>query len=63
MPVDPMPDRAPAHAAERLQLVAPPFHVQSTARQQRDGFPYFAFHESVAALLSRKWRELCVAGL
>ena len=62
MIVEPTPNRASAHAAER-KLVAPPFHVQSTAGEQRDGFPCFAFHESVAALWSQKWRALCAAGI
>ena len=42
---------------------APPYHVQSTAATVRDGFPYFAFHESVSALWSVKWRPPCAAGI
>ena len=51
-----------AQAAGR-KVVAPPYHVQLTAREQRDGFPYFAFHGSVSALWSQKWREPCRAGI
>ena len=51
-----------ARAAGR-KVVAQPYHVQSTARDLRDGFPYFAFHASVSALWSQKWREPCAAGV
>ena len=40
-------------------IVAPPFHVQSTAADLRAGFPYFSHHDSVAALWTKKWRALC----
>lgn len=43
-------------------IIAPPYHVQSTAATLRDGFPYFAHHDSVSALWSQKWRPLCAAG-
>jgi acetyl esterase/lipase len=39
--------------------IAPRYHVQSTAATMRSGFPYFAFHDSVTALWSLKWRTLC----
>ncbi|BCL25227.1 alpha/beta hydrolase [Streptomyces aurantiacus] len=42
---------------------APPYHVQSTARTLRDGFPCFAHHDSVSALWSHKWRVPCAAGI
>ncbi len=45
------------------KMIAPHYHVQSTAKDLRDGFPYFAYHESVSALWSRKWRPLCAAGI
>ena len=38
------------------KVTASPFHVQSTATNLRDGFPYFAFHDSVSALWSQRWR-------
>ena len=44
-------------------IVAPPYHVQSTAKELRDGFPYFAWHESVSALWAQKWRTLCAGGI
>ncbi|MEV7600992.1 alpha/beta fold hydrolase [Kitasatospora sp. NPDC089797] len=40
-----------------------PFHVQSTAENLRDGFPYFPHHESVSALWEQKWRGPCAAGV
>ncbi len=42
---------------------AAPFHVQTTATALRDGFPYFAHHDSVSALWSQKWRPLSAAGI
>ena len=42
---------------------APPYHVQSTAKVARNGFPYFAYHDSVAALWSLKWRTPCAHGI
>ena len=42
---------------------AQPYHVQTTAKNVRDGFPYFAYHESVSALWQQKWREACVGGI
>lgn len=44
-------------------IIAPPYHVQSTAQTLRDGFPYFAHHDSVSSLWSQKWRRLCAAGI
>ena len=60
-----MPDLQPSSGARAVgrTLVTPPYHVQSTARDQRDGVPYFPFHGSVSALWSQKWREPCAAGL
>ena len=46
-----------------LKITAPPYHVQSTAKRTRGGFPYFDFHESVSALWAQKWRKLCVGGI
>lgn len=45
-----------------MKIVAPPYHVQSTAAESRGGFPYFAHHDSVSSLWSQKWRPLCAAG-
>lgn len=39
------------------------YHVQTTATVLRDGFPYFAHHDSVSALWSKKWRGPCAAGI
>ena len=44
-------------------VVAPPYHVQSTAKIVRDSFPYFSYHESISALWSEKWRMLCAHGI
>ncbi len=46
-----------------MKIVAPPYHVQSTAAELRGGFPYFPHHDSVSALWSQKWRSLCAAGI
>ena len=46
-----------------MGISAPPYHVQSTAAELRSGFPYFAHHDSVSALWSRKWRGACAAGI
>lgn len=46
-----------------MAVIAPPYHVQSTAGTLRDGFPYFAHHEAVSALWSQKWRAPCAAGI
>jgi Esterase FrsA-like len=46
-----------------MKIVAPPYHVQSTAAESRGGFPYFPHHDSVSALWSLKWRPLCAAGV
>ena len=45
------------------KIIAPPYHVQSTAKALRDGFPYFAHHDSVSALWAQKWRKPCSAGI
>jgi hypothetical protein len=39
------------------------YHIQSSAGDVRDGFPYFAHHDSISALWSRKWRGPCAAGI
>ena len=44
-------------------IVAPPYHVQSTAAAVRDGFPYFSHHGSVSALWNGKWRPPCTHGV
>ena len=41
----------------------PLYHVQSTATRLRDGFPYFAHHESVTALWETKWKAVCAHGI
>ena len=45
------------------EIIAPPYHVQSTATELRGGFPYFAHHASVSALWSQKWRGACAHGI
>ena len=50
-------------AAMSTQIIAPSYHVQSTAGTLRDGFPYFTHHDSVSALWSQKWRAPCAAGI
>ena len=44
-------------------ILAPPYHVQSTAKETCDGFPCFSHHGSVSALWARKWRKPCAAGI
>ncbi len=44
-------------------IVAPPYHVQSTAAELRDGFPYFSYHDSVSKLWADKWRTPCAHGI
>jgi hypothetical protein len=51
------------NAQNRTTIIAPPYHVQSTAAILRDGFPYFTHHESVSKLWSEKWRTPCAAGI
>ena len=46
-----------------MNITTPPYHVQSTAAKLRSGFPYFAHHDSVSALWSGKWHDLCAAGI
>ena len=48
---------------DKTTIIAPPFHVQSTAAELRDGFPYFQFHASVSALWKDKWRMPCSHGI
>lgn len=60
------PMAAPPRAATPLGIVAPPYHVQSTAGTAgvlRDGFPSFAHHASVSALWAQKWRGPCAGGI
>jgi hypothetical protein len=44
-------------------VIAPPYHVQSTAVTLRSGFPYFAHHGSINALWKQKWRMPCEHGI
>ena len=44
-------------------IIAPPYHVQSTAAELRNGFPYFAYHDCVSALWATKWRPVCQHGI
>ena len=44
-------------------IVTPPYHVQSTAKEIRSGFPYFAYHASISALWRDKWRLVCAHGI
>ena len=44
-------------------IAAPPYHVQSTASELRNGFPYFGYHDSITRLWSEKWRTLCAHGI
>lgn len=44
-------------------ILAPPYHVQSTAANLRSGFPYFSHHDSISALWSQKWRPPCAHGI
>jgi pimeloyl-ACP methyl ester carboxylesterase len=46
-----------------IEVVAPPFHIQSSSVEIRNAFPYFAYHESVSAMWAGKWRGLCAAGI
>jgi predicted peptidase len=39
------------------------FHVQTTANQTREDFPYFAHHDSISALWENKWRRPCSLGI
>ena len=44
-------------------ILAPPYHVQSTATDLRSGFPYFSYHDSVSALWAQRWRTPCQHGI
>ena len=48
---------------ETTPISAPPYHVQSTAAELRNGFPYFAYHDSVSALWADKWQMPCRHGI
>ena len=37
--------------------------MQSTAKELRSGFPFFAYHDTVSALWSDKWRGPCARGI
>lgn len=39
------------------------YHIQASPVPQRNGFPYFAHHDSVSALWGQKWRGLCAHGI
>ena len=45
------------------KLSASLYHVQSTAEQLKDGFPFFAHHQSVSKLWAQKWRPPCSHGI
>jgi hypothetical protein len=45
------------------QISAPPYHVQSTAAELRNGFPYFSYHKSISKLWAEKWRPPCAKGI
>ena len=45
------------------KIVAPPYHVQTTAKDLREGFPAFVYHASVSALWRQKWRPVCAHGI
>jgi hypothetical protein len=47
----------------KTSIVAPPYHVQSTAAEVRAGLPYFANHDFVSALWNQKWRTPCTHGI
>jgi hypothetical protein len=49
--------------AFKAPIIAPPYHVQSTAVTLRAGFPYFPHHDSVSALWNQKWRPPCSHGI
>ena len=49
--------------SQQTPIIAPPYHVQSTAAELRSGFPYFAYHQSVSALWAKKWRMPCSHGI
>lgn len=40
-----------------------PFHIQSAATAEHDGYPVAAHHDSVSALWSKMWRAPCAAGI
>lgn len=49
--------------AKLTSIIAPPYHVQSTASELKARFPYFSYHESVSKLWSDKWRTPCQHGI
>jgi hypothetical protein len=49
--------------ANITDIVAPPYHVQSTAVELKNGFPYFSHHDSISALWAKKWRPPCQHGI
>ncbi len=58
------PDREnTAAVALKTSIIAPPYHVQSTAAVLRSGFPYFSHHDSVSSLWNQKWRTPCAHGI
>jgi hypothetical protein len=48
---------------DKACILAPPYHVQSTAIELRSGFPYFTHHDSISALWAQKWRAPCQHGI
>ena len=59
----PTAERGDIPQREPRAMAVPPYHVQSAAKDARNGFPYFAHHDSVSALWSGKWRKLCAAAI
>ncbi len=45
--------------SETTPIIAPPYHVQSSAAELKNGFPYFTHHDSISALWAQKWRVPC----
>jgi pimeloyl-ACP methyl ester carboxylesterase len=50
-------------AASIANAGADRFHVQGSAKNLRDDFPYFQHHDSVSALWSTKWRPPAARGI
>ena len=48
--------------ADFIDIAVPPFHVQSSGKELRNGFPYFTYHRSVSELWSQMWRPACAGG-
>jgi hypothetical protein len=48
---------------DMTDIIVPPYHVQSTALKLKNGFPYFAHHDSISSLWAQKWRPPCEHGI